>query len=95
MSIKLTELRAVSDKLFAHLENRGYTSIDLPVDYYWDIAKQQRFDSYQEPNQFNLGQLSDDWTELQKIQSGDASTVAYALVWLASVLRAIGEEVVE
>jgi hypothetical protein len=95
MNITLAELRAVSDKLFTHLENRGYTSVDLTVDYYWDFAKQQRYDPYQEPTEFSLGQLSDDWTELQKIQSGEASTIAYALVWLASVLRAVGEEVVE
>jgi len=39
----------------------------------------------------NLGQLSDDWAEMQKIASGEKEPIGYALVWIASLYRYVGE----
>jgi hypothetical protein len=41
-----------------------------------------------------MGQLSDDWNELTKIASGKSPPLAYALVWLSSLLRFIGTKFV-
>jgi len=37
---------------------------------------------------------SDDWNELQRIVRGESAPIAYALVWLAAILRRVGEQAV-
>jgi len=93
MHIELTDLRQISERLFEHFEQQGQSSVDIPVDYYWNIPKEQVYDPYQEPSELNLGQLTDDWNELQKVLDAKREPIAYYFVWLAAVLRAIGEHV--
>lgn len=94
MEITLSELRQLSEKLFAHLEENGHEKIEVSSDYYWEIPEESRYDSFNEPKKFVVGQLSDDWNELQKILRGDREPLAYALVWYSAILKAIGEKVV-
>jgi hypothetical protein len=49
------------------------------------------YDPYTQPESLSLGQLSDDWEDLLKIDSENMPAVGYAAVWLASILRAVGE----
>lgn len=92
MKVDTATLRKLSEKLLSHLEQRGYGAVELPADYYWHIPKEQRYDMNRQPSDLSIGQLSDDWHELQKILSGESEPLGYALVWLASILRAAGEE---
>jgi hypothetical protein len=39
---------------------------------------------------FTLGQLTFDVAELDAMTDGSSTTVAYGLVWLGAVLRAVG-----
>lgn len=91
MEITLAELKAVFLQEVDHLENLGYETIEIPVDYYWNIPQDVRYDPYKEPKKLDLGQLSDDWQELQKTLRGDRDPLTYDLVWLSTILRAIGE----
>jgi hypothetical protein len=91
MKIETGELRQVFDALMDHLDRTGQESIDLPWDFYWEIARESRYNPYSEPKAISLGQLSDDWDELLKVVDGDMPAVGYAFVWLSSVLRAVGE----
>lgn len=95
MRIDISELRAISAQLFSHLEQSERKWVEIPIDYYWDVSKEERYNPYEEPKHFDLGQLTDDWAELQKIAVGENKPFGYALVWLSSVLRAVGEEVAE
>lgn len=95
MRINVSELRAISAQLFSHLEESGRDSVEIPSDYYWDISKENRYNPYEEPTNFDLGQLTDDWAELQKIALGEKEPIGYALVWFSTVLRAVGEDVAE
>ncbi len=45
-----------------------------------------------EPEELNLGQLSDDYSEIHEISLGDKEAIGYALVWLASLYKIIGEK---
>ena|ERR1044072_3730514 len=97
MQISISDLRAISEIIFSHVEAMGINSVNIPADYYWEIPKDQRYDPYKEPDpkQFEIGQLSDDWSELQKIAEGKSEPITYALVWMSSLLKAVGEEVVK
>jgi tetratricopeptide (TPR) repeat protein len=84
-------LRRVFNLLMEHMEAIGQGAIDLPGDFYWDVPAEALYDPYSEPEQLNLGQLSEDWAKLRSLASGETPPVGYALVWLASVLRACGQ----
>ena len=91
MDIELSELKAIFLKEIDHLEKIGYEKIEIPVDYYWNIPQEIRYDPYKKPEKLDLGQLSDDWQELQKTLRGEREPLTYELVWLSAILRAIGE----
>lgn len=91
MKIQVSNLRALANKLLDHLEETGHGEVDISVDFYWDIPAEQRYQPYAEPGKLDMGQISDDWMELTKIAEDRAKPVNYALVWLASILRRIGE----
>lgn len=91
MKVSINDLRVLSDCLLARIEAKGIETVELPVDYYWQIIHDQQYDAYNTPDEFTLGQLSDDWKELGKILDGEHEPIEYALVWLAKILEAVGE----
>lgn len=91
MEVKTEDLRRIFSSLMNHLEATGQASTELPWDFYWDIPREALYNPYAQPERLSLGQLSDDWDELLKIDSESMPAVGYATVWLASVLRAVGE----
>ena len=89
--IRLADLRLISEKLFAYLEDQGVESIDFAVDYYWNIPKEQMYNPYQEPFELDMGQLTDDWDDLQKLLDPEREPLTDDFVDLAAILRAVGE----
>jgi hypothetical protein len=96
LNVKVSELRAIADRLFAYLEETERGEFEIPEDYYWEISKEDLYDPAKDPNpkDFGVGQLSHDWERLNAILAGDDPPIGYALVWLSAVLRAIGEKTV-
>lgn len=94
MQISVAELREVCEVLLRHLESSGVNTIDIEKDYYWNVPVDQRYTPYEEPSSLDLGQLTDNWSELQRLRSGESEPIAYGLVWLSAILRVVGEEVV-
>jgi hypothetical protein len=94
MKIKISELRAAANRLFDHLERSGHAELEVDRDFYWSIPDEKLYSVYEEPSGFTVGQLSDDWKELQRISSGQRQPIGYALVWLSSVLRFVGTKIV-
>ena len=92
MRITIDELEAMTRVLFDHLRRTERGTIDVSQDYYWHIPKEQRYDAHSNPTAFTLGQLSDDWSELRKIASGQNDPIAYGLVWLSAVLLYVGDQ---
>ena len=95
MKITVETLRRVSAALFDQLEARGYQTIDVPHDYYWDIDRAQRHNLDTEPENLSVGQLTEDWFNLEEMLRDDSLCAAYGLTWLAAVLREVGELVVD
>ena len=94
MNIRVVDIRNAAHRLFEYMEESGRSTVDVPWDYYWCIPRDARYDPTETPSEFTIGQLSDDLGELQKIIDGQKEPIGYALVWLASVCRALGEATV-
>jgi hypothetical protein len=95
MRITVQSLRRVSNALLDRLEARGYDAIDVPHDYYWDIDRAQRHNLDAEPENLTVGQLTEDWWNLEEMLRDDSLCGAYGLTGLAAVLREVGELVVD
>lgn len=95
MKVDIEEIRKAIDLLLDHVQADVATKVDLSNDYYWSIPRAARIDAYKEPSEFTLGQLSDDLVEIRRIANNETEPHAYALVWLASVLREVGEQLVK
>jgi hypothetical protein len=91
--VSTAKLREVFDVLLSHIE-RVAPSVELREDYYWAVPAESWYNPYEQPSGLTLGQLSDDWSELEKIRSGQREPHPHALVWLASILRYTGEAAV-
>ena len=95
MSIKLNELKICMNKIISYMESSCADEIDPKQDMYWYIQPEACYDPYKDPNikDLTLGQISFDIDELKKIAAGEAEVTAYHLIWLANVLRSIGDEI--
>jgi hypothetical protein len=91
MRITTEELRQATLLLIAHLEDTGQEVFSIEEDFYWHIPKDKCYDPYKKPEDFTMGQLSDDWAEIKAILAGGRKPVGYSLVWLSAVLRRVGE----
>jgi len=92
MKVKLTDVKAITDRLFEHLANTGQEEFEITDDYYWEISKDQLYDPSSDPTDLAFGQLSHDWERLQAILKEEDPPVGYACVWLSSILRSLGEK---
>jgi len=94
VKVSIEELREISNRLLDHVESLGVKEVDLSQDYYWTLPPDQLYDPALTVPNPSLGQLTDDWNELQLIKRGERPAVAIALSWLSAVMRAVGERVV-
>ena len=93
MVIRIAHLREVTNRLFDYFEHQGITSVDVQQDYYWFIEQKEVYDPSLTRIEPSIGQLSDDWRELDSIRAGQRPPIGYAFVWLSAVLRAVGERI--
>lgn len=91
MKIKISELKQGFEIVLNNLLENGIEELELEFDYYWNIEESEKYDVEKDPKEFDIGQLSDDYHELQKITSGKSEPLSYSLVWLSSLARAVGE----
>ncbi|MFG3306576.1 hypothetical protein [Streptomyces wuyuanensis] len=59
---------------------------------FWSIAADEAYEVYSEPGELTIGMLSESWSQLESMLADPDRTVGYGFVWLAEVLRAIGDE---
>lgn len=92
VQVQVDELRRVFGLLMAHISKNNDGRMVTSRDYFWSIPVPGRYDVYKEPSEFTIGQVSESWENLRGILDGRSEALGYGLVWLADVLRAIGEE---
>jgi len=47
--VKVIELRAIADRIFAYLEETGRDEFEVSDDYYWAISKEEVYDPSKDP----------------------------------------------
>lgn len=87
-------LEQVSTILFTYLREHQGAEVLLDHDYYWSVPATQVADMYHAPTGLTVGQLSECIESLHGITEDPESALAYHLVWLGDVLRAVGQSVV-
>jgi hypothetical protein len=87
--IKISVLEKAVIVILSSLKEQSIESIDSPVDYYWSIPPDKRFDVNTHPTDFTIGQISEDWGWLEEIAQGTKKPTTQSLVWLASVLECL------
>ena len=92
MRISGADLRRVTELLLEHLDELGQEEFEIDKDFYWEVPSSGRYDHYDQPSELSVGQLSEDWAELEAMLSGVKEPIGYGLVWLGSILRAVGED---
>lgn len=92
--VSVDQLKQVFGLLLAHVADKSKSELTLSKDYFWSIPAPERYDVYTEPSQFTIGQVSECWTHLEGMLEDESKVLGYGLVWLADVLRAMGDEAV-
>jgi hypothetical protein len=92
--IEIDVIRQVTNDLIDRLRRQGVDRIELSADYYWDVAADVRYDQPEQPRELQMGQLTDDLEFVTELYDGTRPPVTYGLVWIASILRYIGEKIV-
>lgn len=95
IEIEIARLRQITNDLLTRLETNGTTKVELTSDYYWNVPPQQLYDSYDEPREFTMGQLSEDLDFVNEMIDGVRPPVTYGLVWIGSLFRFLGEKIVD
>ncbi|MBD0672192.1 hypothetical protein [Streptomyces sp. CBMA156] len=93
LQVPLDELRRAFDVLIRHVE--GTTAggaVPLDKDYFWSIPSDEQYDVLKAPGELTIGQLTESWQHLQDLLADEDRALGYHLVWLADVLRAIGQD---
>ena len=95
MKININDLKKISELLLDYIKKNNSDYVEIKHDYYWFLDKEELYNPYDKPNQseLTLGQLSTDWENLEKILRSEDDPVGYALVWLSSILRYLGDEI--
>ncbi len=94
MHITVSELRRVANALFDALDASGQSSIELTADYYWNVPDDALYQPEAPPaGTLDLGQLTDDWDEVQSVGRGNDPVPSHDLVHLAALLRFVASKV--
>lgn len=93
MNISVESLRRISSILLDRLEALGHSRVEIREDYYWEVDRAQRHNLDVEPENLTVGQLSEDWSNLEEMLRDEARRVTCGLARLGSILREIGESI--
>ncbi|WP_316528165.1 hypothetical protein [Kitasatospora brasiliensis] len=95
LQVSLDQLRRSFDVLIRHIEGTTKDgTVALDEDYFWSIPSDELYDVTKEPATLTIGQLSESWQHMQDLLADEDRALGYHLVWLADVLRAIGQDLV-
>ncbi|MFI5639509.1 hypothetical protein ACIA8H_19115 [Streptomyces goshikiensis] len=92
LRIPLEQLRTAFELALQHIEASAGSAVALEHDYFWSVPGDELYDVPNEPGTITIGQLSESWQHLEDLLANPNRVVGHHLVWLADVLRAIGQD---
>lgn len=95
IQVPVETLRRAAAILLDRLESSSGATVALDRDMFWAIPSEHRSNVYAEPTEFTVAQMTDSLQNIVGIVEDPASATSFGLVWLADLLRAVGEAVVE
>lgn len=81
--------------LIGHLREQAGPEALLDHDYYWSVPSTQEHNVYEMPTDLTVGQITECLEWLGAVVREPESALAYHLVYLGDVLRAVGQAVVK
>ena len=92
MSYETGTLRAWFERILQSYEYYHGKSVSLKEGFYWEMPAESRYDLDKSPDveDFTLGHLHD-CVEFLKRSKNAEETIPYECVWLAALLRYMGE----
>ncbi|MFE2163911.1 hypothetical protein ACFXB3_02330 [Streptomyces sp. NPDC059447] len=93
VQIPIYQLRRALDVALRHIEASAGPTATLREDLFWSVPVDQLYNVGSEPRGLTIGQLSESWQHLEDLLAHRDRAVGHHLVWLADVIRAIGQDV--
>ncbi|WP_326836014.1 hypothetical protein VSH64_14015 [Amycolatopsis rhabdoformis] len=88
--IRLDQLAAAAERLFEHITEVHGDTVEVDADYFWSIPPDALYNVYEKPKELTIGQLSESDQHIRQLLEGQRPPLAYHLVWLSDLLRAVG-----
>jgi hypothetical protein len=85
IQIKTSDLKEIMNLLIMKLDH--FDDVIIDKDLYWSIPEEKLYNVYEEPNDFTIGSLVEDWTFLQDIILGKREILDYDLYKISILLR--------
>ncbi|MEV4604942.1 MULTISPECIES: hypothetical protein [unclassified Amycolatopsis] len=91
LNISVRKLQAVFGLLISRISEDEGETISIDPDYFWSIPLDSLYDPEVKPDDLTIGQLSESWQYLEEVLVDQDLAVPHHLVWLAEILRALGD----
>lgn len=95
MRIKISTLSEICVRHFESLQDLGYDSLEISRDYYWTIDLEDLYNLYEDPEDFGVGSLVEEWQAMEQILTGEYEPCAVSLQWLAGLFMAVAERLLD
>jgi hypothetical protein len=70
MVVTTSQLRAAMNVLCDHLEQAGYSQIQVPPRLYWSVPADEANDVHKKPEELEIHDLGDDWERATRVIDG-------------------------
>ncbi|MET7995441.1 hypothetical protein ABZU76_31575 [Amycolatopsis sp. NPDC005232] len=91
--IRLDQLAAAAERLFEHVREVHGDLVAVDADYFWSIPPEALYNVTEEPQALTIGQLTECEEHVRQLVESERPPLAYHLVWLSELLRAVGHTV--
>lgn len=90
--IDIANLRQSVDQIFAHIQDRGLSQIELTEQHYWLVDPSKKYVMNSEPTELVVGDLVSDLDVAKSLASPTSDALAYHLALIGPLLTYVGEE---
>jgi len=85
LKIKASDLKKIISLLMMKLDD--FDDVIIDKDLYWSIPEEKLYNVYEDPSDFTIGSLVEDWTFLQDIILSKREILNYDLYKISMFLR--------